>query len=456
MQPDGVLRAAPDGHDPPRRLPDVAVTVDDMGATHRDAFEQGAIHVAPPMRQVQPIECALGQRIVQRCPLAREIGQHQQAVGAGGRSGGLFGEGGESRFRGKLARHLVAKPMGQRAACGQPRHRGMDPRKQPWRIPQPRVAHPIGCQRDHEDGRAIHHHHVTRMPHAHADGLGGGIDGAAGDGCASHKPGFGRRHLGHPASDLGRPHQARQPVGADDVVGQCRRPILGGHIIERAEIGGGVMIDHMRAGQTENHMAGRCQDLGGLCKDLGVMAFEPQDLWPDRLRGQRIAAAIKDRVGTDAARQFRDLGACAGVDAIEHPIHQRVARRIDGQHAGPDGAGGDAGDIARRHARRGQNGARDTHHIAPPVFVGAMFGPAGAWDQHLVGVAGLGKDPAVLVHKNALGFEGTDVDAKRAGHGVPSSRDSAKSGPMPASAHSSSRAKATRSSRSHISSAEWV
>ena len=46
------------------------------------------------------------------------------------------------------------------------------------------------------------------------------------------------------------------------------------------------MVDYVLTGQLLDDIAGRCQDLRGLVKKRGPVPPEPEDFWPDRLRGQ--------------------------------------------------------------------------------------------------------------------------------------------------------------------------
>ena len=115
--------------------------------------------------------------------------------------------------------------------------------------------------------------------------------------------------------------------------------------------------------------------------------------------------------GTDPGVQGRDLVRRAGVDAVEDAVHQGVSGAVHREHAGADGAGGDGFDLCRVEAGLGEKRPGDVNEIAPPVFLGPVFGPSGAGDDHLVGARGLGGDPALGVDEDALGFEGADVDA---------------------------------------------
>ena len=110
----------------------------------------------------------------------------------------------------------------------------------------------------------------------------------------------------------------------------------------------------------------------------------------DEIGAFQMAFELADQVGMDEQRRQDHLFA--------QQFRHRLARRIHGQHAGPDGTGRDAGDVLRVHPGFGQQSAGDMDEIAPPIVIRAMFGPAGARDQHLVGSGGGSDDAAPAVH----------------------------------------------------------
>ena len=210
------------------------------------------------------------------------------------------------------------------------------------------------------------------------------------------------------------------------------------------------MVDDVLAGQLPGQVAGRGQDHRGPGIKVGVGFLEPQDLWPDGLRGQRIAAALVDGGLADAGVQGGDLVGCAGVDAVKDAVHQGVSGAVHGQHAGADGAGGDGFDVAGVEGGLGKQRLGDVDKIAPPVLIRPVFGPTGAGDQHLVRSAGLRGDPALRVDEDALGFEGADVNSKGVGHRV-----SFRSWVMADRAASIRVTRPVRSAGSTTSRAEW-
>ena len=229
------------------------------------------------------------------------------------------------------------------------------------------------------------------------------------------------------------------------------------------------MVHHPLAGQPVGQPGGGGADPRRPRPQIGALAPQPEDLWPHRLRGQRIAAAAQDHVSPHLRVQQLDLLLRAGIHAVKHAVHQGLMVRIHRQHAGADGAGGDARDSGGVDALR-QQGTGHGDEITPPVAHGIMFGPAGARHRHLVLVARLGQNAARRVGDDALGLKGADIDAQKQCHrlaprsrpvrqchaGCPPSRVRRIPGPIRASAASVSRASAARSPRSQHSSAEWL
>ena len=188
-----------------------------MGGAHGDALDQCAVHVAAGVGQVQAEKSALGLGVVDRGPLAREIGQHQEPVRAGGGGRGFGSKRREGLVARQFLRELVAEPVGQCARRGEARHGGVLAGCQPGRVPEPGVADGIGGDLDDENGGAVHHHHVARCPDPDADRLGCRVNGAAGDRSAFREAGFGGGRRGHVARDLRAPEKFRQAVEGQNV-----------------------------------------------------------------------------------------------------------------------------------------------------------------------------------------------------------------------------------------------
>jgi hypothetical protein len=212
------LRAPAHGKHTGGRRARLAVGLGHMSGAMCDPLEQRAVHVRAGMRQVQPVEGALGVGVVDRRPLAREVGQEEEAPGPRRHGLRLGGEGGEGLLAGKLPCELVAEPVGERAGGGEPGHRGVLAGEEPRRVPEPRVAHALGRQRNDEDGGAIHHHHVAGVTHADRQRLRRRVDGARRDRRSGGEAGLGCGRFRHGSGDLGGPES-----GAADAPRRSRR-----------------------------------------------------------------------------------------------------------------------------------------------------------------------------------------------------------------------------------------
>ncbi len=143
----------------------LAIRLQHVGGPRGDALEHGAEEVAARVRQVEADEGALRLRIVDGRPLAREVGQAEEAPG---RPWGWPRPRATSSSKSASRRQLVAEPAGQRARGREAGHRGVRPGNEPRRVPQPRVAdRPVG-DLDDEDRRAVHEHHLAGRLDAHA------------------------------------------------------------------------------------------------------------------------------------------------------------------------------------------------------------------------------------------------------------------------------------------------
>ncbi len=424
-----------------------------MGGAKGDAFYQRTVHVAAFMCQVQPEEGPFGKRVVYWGPLAGKIGQEQQTIRARGHLCGLVGQRGECGFTGQVAGKLITKPMGQGAGCCQPRHRSMLSGKEPGRIPKARISHAFLRYRDHEDGRAIHHHHVAGLPHPHAERFCRGIDRARGHRGANSQAGRLGRVGRHMPGNVRRPKQARQHFRSGDVRCKIKTPILGLNIVDRREIGSGIVIDDVFAGQAVHQKAGGRQDFGGPRIKPGPLLFEPKDLWAHRLGCQRIAASVENDIGTDLFGQGIDLRHGAGIDAIKDAVHQGCAVCIHRQHTRTNRGTGDRPDIFRPATGCRNQLSGDHDKIAPPILFRPVFGPTGARHFHLVRIARRGDNVAGRVYQDPLGFKGSDVDAQCVTH---HQRSSEKSGLMPFNPANSNLDRSSRSLSWHTSSDEWL
>ena len=318
----------------------------------------------------------------------------------------------------ETARREPPQPMGQSSRRRNAGHRRMLPGEQPRPVPQALVADRFSRNCDNENSRAIHHHHVAGIGDADTHRFGRRIDGAGNDRGANSKARRVRRHLRHLSHNVGRPVQVRHQADIDDAGCQLVAPAELVRQIEGRGVAGRIVIDGEGTGQAMDDEGGRVQHLVRPGIDLRPVAFEPQDLGARGLRRQRVAALREDRVLTDQRVEIGDLLRGAGIDTIEHGIHQRCAIAIHRQHAGANGAAADGGNGFGIDARLRQHGFRHMDDIAPPVFLSAVFGPAGLRHQHLVGPRALRDDAALRVGDHPLGFIGADIKPKKIFHSI--------------------------------------
>ena len=78
----------------------------------------------------------------------------------------------------------------------------------------------------------------------------------------------------------------------------------------------------------------------------GLMPAIPEHFGTDRLRRERVTGALEDGFFAKHFGQFDDLGAGAGVDAVEDSGAQRAEVFIERQHGRGDGAASKAGDLS--------------------------------------------------------------------------------------------------------------
>ena len=177
------------------------------------------------------------------------------------------------------------------------------------------------------------------------------------------------------------------------------------------------MVDDNLTRQLHHHVGSRSEDIRCASKQIWPLVFQPEDFWANRLRGQRIAAAVQNGVFANLGIERVNLSLRAGIDAVEDPVHQRRTAGINGQHTGANCGTGHCADLFCWHAGGLQELPRDTDKVAPPVFIGTVFGPTGLGYQHFVRVGCLRDNCATAVHQNALGFKRANIDTKRVSHG---------------------------------------
>jgi hypothetical protein len=156
------------------------------------------------VRERQARDDPAGVGVVHRRALAGEVGQHDEAVAAGGHRLGLRGQLLVAR---RVVGEQVAEPAGEDPGGGHARGDGDLAGEQVGGAPERRAQRQLGHDLDEEHRAAVHEHEVARAAHAHADGLSGGVGQAGLLGCCGV----------HGAGLLRRPTQRRHRQPAEDV-----------------------------------------------------------------------------------------------------------------------------------------------------------------------------------------------------------------------------------------------
>src|SRR4029077_7483704 len=106
----------------------------------------------------------------------------------------------------------------------------------------------------------------------------------------------------------------------------------------------------------------------------------------------------------------------ARVHAIKHGVHKRRAVRTDGQHARADRACADSLHLRSLKSAVREKLSTEPDEVAPPVFIGAMLGPARAWHDQPMRASGAREDSPVGVDENALRFVSPNINAEGGVH----------------------------------------
>ncbi|MCO5546658.1 hypothetical protein L7F22_000092 [Adiantum nelumboides] len=398
---DQALRAAARGPHDLQVVPDAV----------RDALQRGPVDLAAGVPGGQPGEHAAGVRVEQGGPLPGEVGEQQQAAAARRHLRGLGDEPGEA-LPGE-----VAQPVRDRSGGRHPRGQGERPRYDAAGGPHRRVRVRAVDDLDEEHRRPVHHHDLPGAGDAGAGGLGPGVDGAGGDRQPLRQPGRGGRRRAHPPGDLGRPQQPGQRDARGGALGPVGRPVRGGQVVHRVALAGRVVVEHVLAGEPVHQVGRAHQEHLGAGEHLRLVPGEPPPLRPHRLRGQRCPGPGQDRVLAQLRVQLVDLGAGAGVDAVEDRRAQRAAVAVGGEQGRPDPRHPQPGELGAV-VEGGQQLPHDRDEVAPPDGLGVVLHVAGQRLCGLVRPVGPGQHPAAGVDEDALRTRRTDVDAQIHVHGT--------------------------------------
>ena len=438
--------------------PSFGVGLEDVARAAGDALEQRAIDVAARVGQVEPEDHALGHADRGSASARPRNRAADEPLGARRRRLGLRRQRRPPRRRDRVPWRTARGTSG--SACR--RSRGPTSpragRKQPRRVPEARVAHALRRDLDDEDGRAVHQHHVARIEHADAQRLGPRVDRTRRYGRALGEPGLRRRAR---RDTCPRSRSSRAAPGSISTrqmsPSSCSSRSLVRQI-DRREAAGRVVVDHARAGQPLHDEGRRGDDPSPSSPRPRAGCAAARGSWG---RPIWLVSALPQRSSSRsspiAVRQLLDLPRRAGVDAVEHAVHQRLARRhrraaCTGRWRSVATALMSPGDTPAV----GEQLVGNEAEIAPPILARPVLGPARLRHQHLVRPRRLRDDPCPSVDQHALALEGADVDAEIVRHGCSRRGRGEKPGPIRDRPSTTSWVSPTRSPRSQTSSAEWV
>ena len=269
----------------------------------------------------------------------------------------------------------------------------------------------FACHEQQKPAAPVHHHQVARPRDADADRLGHGVGAAdrdrSADGNAGRLGGFGVDLPG----DLGGLADGWQLGGCGDPLGETLAPGHRLEVDERPGVRCGVSVEHDLARQTKNEVRRRAEESSGLPGQLRLVLAEPEDLGPERLAAQAVAAVGADLLPAVAPFELLDLRGRTGVDPIQDRRPQRPALLIDRYEAWSQSADADGGDpVSSRDLLAELLG--DAAQLPPPDAVGVHLSPAGSRDLDLVAGLHFGHQRAVRPAQHALRAVAADVETE--------------------------------------------
>ena len=261
-----------------------------------------------------------------------------------------------------------------------------------------------------EHRRAVHQHEVAGRPHPGAERLGPGIDRPRHDRGAHGQAGLLCRRQGDLADDVAGLDEPRQRHLADDVGSPVVGPVTPAQVVEGVTLAGRGVVEHVLPGEPLDDEGACTEPSSGPGPDLRLVVARPEQLGPDGLGRECLAAPAEDGVGAVPLRQLGDLGGRAHVDAVEHRGAQGLPVGVRQQQARPDTADADADDPGA--GRLGQELAAEGHDVGPPDVVGVHLEPSRPWHLHLVRDARGGPCPTVGRDEDALAAARAQVDTE--------------------------------------------
>ena len=195
--------------------------------------------------------------------------------------------------------------------------------------------------------------------------------------------------------------------------GDLRRPVVGpavlAHVVQGAALAGGVMVEHVLAGETVGEPRAGGEEAPRRRPDRRLVPGQPRQLGAGRLARERRAAASQDLAGSEETRELGDLPRGARVDTVEDGRAQRPPRGVGGHDAGTEAA-----DAHRRYLPEPsfEQLAAYRCEAVPPITLGILLGPARPRVRHVVRPRCFGQHAAARVYEHALGARRPDVHAE--------------------------------------------
>ncbi len=284
----------------------------DLPDAEADALVGGAEQMPTAVPQGEPGEQPPGVRIEHGCALPRQIGQDHQTFAPRRDRRRLGHQHVERRAAGDLLQPTDHAASGRRAR-GQRQRAVRDARRRPQR-----GVTVVGVDDlNQEHRRAVHQHLITGIADARRERLRVRIDRARHHRRALRNAGRGRRFGMNHADDVAWPDQPRQRQVPADPLRPFVVPVELARHVQRIALTGGVVIEHVLAGQLGGDVRVRPVPAGRPLEHPGFVAPHPFQLRPDGLARQQRTCPLQNRVGAEFSSQRVDLGARAGVDAVQ-------------------------------------------------------------------------------------------------------------------------------------------
>src|SRR5439155_13802768 len=142
-------------------------------------------------------------------------------------------------------------------------------------------------------------------------------------------------------------------------------------------------------------------------EELPLVAAEPEELRPDRLRREHGAGPPENLLSPERRVELRDLGCGARVHAVEDRGAKCASRRVGRAEARPDPADADRADGVS--SPRGEERPADGDKVAPPRPLGVVLGPPRPRHRQLVRDLVLGDELDRGRRQDPLRARGADV-----------------------------------------------